>query len=172
VATEQFQSPRNINVNIADQANFLSQIECYHRSLMKVCWAYSTNSHDRDDLYQEILGQLWSSFGKYDQTRPFSTWMYRVALNVAIDSRRKRYRRIKTQPLGDLNVPANTTDRAHEECLNELRELLETIGEADRAMIVLFLEGNSYRVIAEILGLSESNVGTRFNRLKKSLRNR
>jgi RNA polymerase sigma factor (sigma-70 family) len=154
-----------------DAESFLALIDLHQRLVMKVCWAYTRTSHDRDDLFQEIVGRLWAAFGSYNRSRTFSTWMYRVALNVAIDYRRRRQRRgLETQSLEAALDPPSRQDAPKEEQLQELRELLETLNEADRAILLLCLEGNSYTEIAAVIGISESNVGTRLNRLKKSLR--
>lgn len=157
----------------ADHEHFLSLLESHKRPLLKVCWAYGTTSHDRDDLLQEIVGRLWAAFGKYDRDRKFSTWMYRVALNVAIDFRRRQRRwGRESVSLDDegATVPDPTTDATKRQQLRELRELLERQTDADRAILLLYLEGHSYGEIGEVLGISESNVGTRLNRLKTSLR--
>jgi RNA polymerase sigma-70 factor (ECF subfamily) len=153
-----------------DQELFLSLIDSHQRLLMKVCWTYTYSSHDRDDLYQEIVGRLWSAFGMFDQDRRFSTWMYRVALNVAIDFRRRRKRREGVKSLEETPEQVAAEDVFRNELSRELHELLEQQNDADRAILLLYLEGNSYRDIAEVLGISESNVGTRLNRLKESLR--
>ena len=158
-------------VSSADADRFLSLIDTHQRLLLKVCWTYTRNSHDRDDLLQEIVSRLWASFRGYDESRTFSTWMYRVALNVAIDFYRRRHRREgKSLIIDDANEPRVAFDEDKQEQLQELRELMEQLSEGDRAILLLCLEGNSYREIAEIIGISESNVGTRLSRLKKSLR--
>jgi RNA polymerase sigma-70 factor (ECF subfamily) len=158
----------------SDHEHFLSLLESHKRLLLKVGWAYGSTSHDRDDLLQEIVGRLWAAFGKYDRSRKFSTWMYRVALNVAIDFRRRQRRwGRETASLDDVGeaVPAAATDEATKrQQLRELRELLEQQSDPDRALLLLYLEGHSYREIGDVLGIGESNVGTRLNRLKKSLR--
>lgn len=121
---------------------------------------------------QEIVGQLWMAFSRYDRNRKFSTWMYRVALNVAIDYRRrlKRWGR-HTEPFDECGVHSNPADdTAKQQQLRDLHELLEQQNDADRALLLLYLEGHSHREIGEVLGISESNVGTRLNRLKKSLK--
>ncbi len=158
----------------SNHEQFLSLMENHRRALLKVCWAYGKSSHDRDDLLQEMASRLWAGFGKYDPSRKFSTWMFRIALNVAIDWRRRQTRRAReTASLEDAG--AGITDQSvqdvpkHEQ-LAELHELLEQLGEADRAILLLHLEGNSHREIGDILGLSESNVGTRFHRIKSTLR--
>lgn len=152
---------------------FLTLIEAHQRALLKVCWAYGRSPHDRDDLLQEIIAQLWKAFERYDRSRKFSTWMFRVALNVAIDHRRRQRRWGRTAtPLDLSEVDPATSDEGDQkrQQLRDLWELLEQQSEVDRAIVVLLLEGSSHREIAEALGLSESNVGTRLNRLKKSLR--
>lgn len=158
----------------ADPEHFLALLSSHQRPLFKVCWAYSRSSHDRDDLLQEIVVRLWGAFGKYDRARTFSTWMYRVALNTAIDFRRRQLRRGKESASlddeGAAIAVAATDDFTKLEQAHELRELLEQQDDADRAILLLYLEGHSYREIGDVLGTSESNVGTRLNRLKKALR--
>ena len=150
---------------------FLLLIETHRRMVLKVCWAYAYSSDDRDDLLQEILTRLWASFHSYDRTRQFSTWMYRVALNVAIDNLRRRQRRIReTQSNDNTPEPESRADSSKNPRIVELRELMEHQSEVDRALLLLFMEGNTYREIGEVMGMRDSNVGSRLSRLKKSLR--
>ena len=168
---EKTQTKRGASTKTAEHERFLALIDQYQRMLLKISWAYTHSSHDRDDLFQEMVGRLWAAFGNYDRKRTFSTWMYRVALNVAIDFRRSRQRQqMETRRLDDAPDPPSRQDETRQEQLQELRELLEELDEADRAILLLSLEGNSYREIADIIGISESNVGTRLSRLKNSLR--
>lgn len=147
---------------------FLALLAEHQRALLKVCWVYGQTSHDRDDLLQEIISQLWASFARYDPSRPFMTWMYRVALNVGIDSQRRQRRLREMGSLRD--IPEAKTPSSGNPDRDELRELLEGKKEDDRAILLLCLEGHSYREIGEVLGISETNVGTRLNRLKQALR--
>lgn len=152
---------------------FIRLLETHQRALHKVCWVYGRNSHDRDDLFQEIVGQLWSSFARYDSQRTFSTWMYRVALNVAIDHQRRLNRRGTLSTTVEFNEElgiVSSHEEARQSQLVELRELLDQQSDADRALLLLYLEGHSHREIGEVLGISESNVSTRLNRLKQSMR--
>ena len=163
-----------MDLSLSDQERFLTLLNTHRRSLLKVCWTYGLTSHDRDDLLQEIVSRLWSSFERYDPDREFATWMYRVALNVAIDFYRKQRRRSReTSSLDDdematVALTTDSSDRVRQ--LEELRELIEQRGDSDRALLLLHLENRSHSEIGEILGISESNVGTRLSRLKKSLR--
>ena len=154
-----------------DHEWFLSVLGSHQRLIHKVCWAYAASPDEREDLFQEIAVRLFSAAKTYDPTRKLSTWIYRVALNVAIDSHRKR--RQQTQAQLDFSAelePASDQDPVIADQLQDLRALLERQSEVDRALLLLHLEGNTHRQIGEVLGLSESNVGTRMNRLKKSLR--
>ncbi len=158
----------------SDHKRFLALVETHQRLLLKVCWAYGKTSHDRNDLFQEIIGRLWAAFGKYDPNRKFSTWMYRVALNVAIDFRRRQQRWRRESASLDDDVTAEPgaapEETRKQDQLHELRELLEQQDDADRALLLLYLEGHSHHEIGEVLGIGESNVSTRLYRLKKSLK--
>lgn len=147
---------------------FLTLVESHRGALLKVCWAYTRTPHDRDDVLQEMMARLWAAFGNYDVSRSFSTWMYRVALNVAIDFRRRQQRWQRDG--GSLDDHAVHDDASKSEQLSDLREMLEQQDDADRAILLLYLESRSYREIGEVLGISESNVGTRLNRLKSAMR--
>lgn len=166
--------PATMDPRPSDHEHFLSLLESHQRPLLKVCWAYGRTSHDRDDLLQEIVGRLWAAFGKYDRSRKFSTWMFRVALNVAIDFRRRQRRwgrEVASLDDGAAAAPVAPTDDATKlQQLRELRELLEQQSDPDRAILLLYLESHSHREIGDVLGISESNVGTRMNRLKNSLK--
>lgn len=155
----------------ATQERFLSLLSTHERALHKVCWAYAQTPQDREDIFQEIVSELWDSFPRYDPARPFSTWMVRVALNVAIDARRRARRRTRerTDPAA-LDAQAAGTSRGRDEPLEELRRLLDSLPDADRALLLLHLEGFAHREIADVLGISESNVGTRLSRLRERLR--
>jgi len=154
-----------------DHEWFLAALESHQRLIHKVCWVYAKAPDEREDLFQEIAVRLLSAARNYDPTRKLSTWIYRVALNVAIDFHRKRCRRRREQ-LGFAGEPETVSgqDPVVTEQLQELRELLERQSEVDRALLLLHLDGNSYSEIGAVLGISESNVGTRLSRLKKSLR--
>lgn len=153
------------------QRQFLAMLEDQMRPLGKICWAYADNSHDRDDLLQEIARRLWTAFDKYDSSRKFSTWMFRIALNAAIDFRRRKRRwgRQAVEFADNFDVPADD-DPDKRLQVRELRELLDNQNEADRALLLLYLEGHSHREIGEIVGASESNIGTRLHRLKQTMR--
>src|SRR5207249_3340480 len=109
-------------------------------------------------------------FDQYDESRRFSTWLYRIALNVAISFYRGETRRSRTIVPADesfVEIAAQPSETADlEDQLRRLRGFIDQLDELDKALALLYLDGNSYHVIAEVLGISESNVGTRINRIK------
>jgi RNA polymerase sigma factor (sigma-70 family) len=152
---------------------FLTLLQGNERILFKVAGSYCRNAADREDLVQEMVLQLWRSFDRYDASRRFSTWMYRVALNVAISFARSETRRPRLLAGSEqaiLEIAAAPSDSgASDDELGLLRGFIERLDELDRALVILYLDGNRYDTIAEILGISETNVGTKISRIKQRL---
>ncbi|MES2055542.1 MAG: sigma-70 family RNA polymerase sigma factor [Pseudomonadota bacterium] len=156
-----------------DGAGFTELVDIHAGILRKVATTYCRDAEDRADLAQEIMAQLWQAWPRYDATRPFSTWMYRVALNVAISHVRGVYRGARHFiPLDDGHgqVADETVDHESNERLAMLDQLIAGLDGLNRALLLLYLDERSHREIADILGISESNVGTRIGRLKQRLR--
>ncbi len=158
----------------ATQDRFLALLDQHKKILYKVAGAYCRNPADRPDLMQEIAAQLWRSFGRYDERHRFSTWMYRIALNVAISFYRGEARRARnTVPAEDsiLDVAAEGPEPGDEDGnLQLLHQLIARLDELDRALVLLYLDGNRYDTIAEVLGISETNAATKLSRIKQKLR--
>lgn len=158
----------------ARQDGFLSLLDQHRKILFKVASSYGRTPADREDLVQEITAQLWRSFERYDDRYPFSTWMYRVALNVAIsfhrrETRRERY--IVAAEDSELESAAEGSDSSTAGAeLRLLHRFLERLDELDRALMLLYLDGHRHDAIAEVLGISETNVATKIGRLKQRLR--
>jgi len=151
-----------------------------HRKIVfKIAGAYAFTEADRGDLAQEICTQLWRAFPRYDETRRFSTWMFRVALNVGIShARQERHHAERLEPIDDQpehmlagdSGPAETVEM--EQRLRLLQTFIAGLEPLDRALILLYLEERGYAEIADVLGISETNVATKINRLKQRLRDR
>ena len=152
---------------------FSRLLEGHRKIVFKVANSYARLADDRADLGQEISAQLWRAFPGYDETRSFSTWMYRIALNVAISHLRNAERRATyTQPLESAHEAAVVTGISEpDERVRALEAFMARLDPLNRALLLLVLEERSYREIAEILGLSETNVATRISRLKQRIRN-
>ena len=143
--------------------------------VFKVANSYAQDIDDRAELAQEIAAQLWHAYPNYDPTRSFSTWMYRIALNVAISHLRhlELRRRHDAVPLDDALhdvVDGNAADPEQQQRLHLLQGFIARQPPLDRALLLLYLEERPQREIADILGITESNVSTKIGRLKQRIR--
>lgn len=159
----------------SDRADrFVNLLDGHRKILYKVAGTYARETAERQDLVQEMVLQLWRSFDRYDAGLPFSTWMYRIALNVAISWFRAETRKAHTfVPAGEaiLEIAAAPADsRALEDGLRVLWQAIDGLNALDRALVVLYLDGQSHEAIAEVLGISRTNVATKINRIKTRLR--
>ena len=157
------------------QQGFAALLQRHAGIVFKVANTYARLPDDRADLAQEIAAQLWRAWPKYDPTRSVSTWMYRVALNVAISHVREQSLRQRHDavPLDDdLHdmADASATDHENENHLRLLQAFIARQPPLDRALLLLYLEERPQREIAEILGITESNVSTKIGRLKQRIR--
>ncbi len=155
-----------------EQDRFLALVEEHEKILYKVASSSCRNPEDRRDLIQEIVAQLWRSFGRFNDRYRFSTWMYRIAMNVAISFYRSQSRRTRgAVPIEELGLDLVAAEP--EEVSDDIRQLhrfITQLDELNRALIILYLDGNSYDTIAEILGISTTNVATKLSRIKERLR--
>lgn len=157
----------------APPADFAGLIAAHRGIILKVASSYCTHPEDRADLAQEIALQLWRAWPAYEPSRAFSTWMYRVALNVAISQLRRDSQRRSHEPLGDaheLLVGDSDVDFETRQRLALVQRAMQSLGPFDRALLLLHLEGCSHRESAEVLGTTEGNIATRLNRVRQQLR--
>ncbi len=156
-----------------EREKFITVINENQNLIYKICYSYCLNPESRKDLQQEILVQLWNSFAKFDGRVKISTWIYRIALNTAITYYRNDCKHNNKKVTIDASVISlfsfeNVPEQ--DENVAMLYRFIENLNEMDRAVILLFLDNNKYRDIAEILGISETNVATKINRIKKILK--
>jgi RNA polymerase sigma factor (sigma-70 family) len=155
-------------------SGFSALLERHRAIVFRVANSWCRHPDDRADLVQEIAAQLWRAWPAYDAQRSFTTWMYRIALNVAIASVRGERRRPTAVPLDEvLHDLVADADAGHEneQHLRQLQDFIARQAPLERALLLLYLEERSQREIGEILGLSETNVSTRIGRLKQRIRN-
>lgn len=133
---------------------------------------YCDSDEDRQDLFQEVLFQLWKSYPKFRGDSKISTWMYRIALNTAIARLRKTKRKPSEFSLSDstLQFPDTPSDTEQEEQLKNLQVAIQQLSKVEKGIIMLYLEEKSYDEIAEIIGITKTNVGVKINRIKKKLK--
>jgi RNA polymerase sigma-70 factor (ECF subfamily) len=154
---------------------FKSWLTEHGGAVLKVARAYTLTTEDCQDLVQEILLQVWRSLAQFENRASASTWIYRVALNTALGWRRKeRRRRAHQQPVFELeDLTAAGSDSAQRivrrETVEQLYSAIRQLPKTARALVLLYLDDLSYRQMADVLGISESNVGVKLNRAKKAL---
>jgi RNA polymerase sigma factor (sigma-70 family) len=151
---------------------FVEDINRNNGIIHKICNIYFHDADDRKDARQEVLYQLWRSYPGYKGGAKFSTWLYKVALNTAITYSKKGNREFTADlHTGNWDQVADTNDQQH---INERMELLyaaiNTLTLTDKAITLLYLESNSYDEIAEITGLTTTNVSVRLVRIKRALK--
>ena len=139
--------------------------------LFKIASIYTNSIEDKQDLIQEIIYQLWKSYDSFTQQSRFSTWMYRVALNVAIYQLKVSKKKILTVPIEQQNYNyQEDNNSAMEEKWKLFRKQIEGLNLLDKAIVTLYLDDKSYDEIADVIGISSSNVGTKLSRIKEKLK--
>ncbi|MDB6053073.1 MAG: polymerase, sigma-24 subunit, subfamily [Verrucomicrobiales bacterium] len=157
-----------------NDAQFLELIGQNRPKLLKICRVYTWNTGEQDDLYQEILFQLWRALPSFKANSHANTWLYRVALNTAITFVRKnKTSRMRVVPCDTeelQQIPAHPThDPDKTEQIRELLRAISQLNDLEKAAITLFLEDLGYEEIASVMGISEGNVGVILHRAKKKL---
>ena len=141
-----------------------------HKGLIfKIVRAYAFTAMDQDDLFQEIIIQVWHSIPSFRQESSVTTWLYRIALNTAIKWTKKERKHSQAETLDNVQHILQECRAQIDERLAWLYEEIYKLDEIDRSIILLVLDGFSYKEVAAILGITESNVGVKVNRIKKQL---
>lgn len=151
-----------------NEDQFIALIQEYQKIIHKICRLYRDSREDREDLFQEITFQLWKAFPAFKNQSKISTWIYRIALNTAVATFRKK------KPAIDYvaELPDFHTELQHE-IQNEHHErlfiLLKQLEDSEKMIITLYLEDLNYQQIAEIVGINENYVGVKLNRIKTKI---
>jgi RNA polymerase sigma-70 factor (ECF subfamily) len=161
-----------LNSQIHTEQEFLQQVEANRAMIHKVCHIYCHHPADRDDLFQEIVIQLWKAWPGFRRESRFTTWLYRIALNTAISGLRRN--RAPTVYLEPALLPDQLKDDSDhpekEEKLGKLYAAIRQLSELDRAMVMLYLDEKSYEEMEDILGINQNNLRVKMNRAKEKLR--
>ncbi len=154
------------------EKEFLEIVQKNQGIIHKVCNMYGDTMDDRNDLFQEIMAQLWKAFPTFRSDSKISTWMYRVALNTAITSFKKAKRRPDTSSLTyeNFQLPEDGTDSGSEEDIRQLHSAVGKLSGIEKSIVLLYFENKKYEEIAEITGISQNYVRVKMNRIKKKLR--
>lgn len=150
---------------------FIKVIKENRGLIFKVSALYTNSLQDREDLRQEIVFQLWKSFDTFNERSKLSTWLYRVAMNTAIYYLKNSKRQLNTISIDtEAEHYADVVDKSEEERVRLLHESIQTLNLLERGIILLYLEEKNHQEIAEIIGISTSNVGTKISRIKEKLK--
>lgn len=163
-----------MDTNATGMNDFKELVRQYHPMVYKICRAYTWSPDDLNDLYQEALIQLWKAMPSFEGKSKVSTFIYRVVLNTALIHKRKEKRRYgrEEEAAKQLMEHAQSVEEREEPTTPTVEMLyaaIHQLREEDRMMIVLYLEQKSYEEIAEIVGITKTNVGVRIGRIKERL---
>ena len=151
---------------------FVQKINEHERLIYKICHIYSRDELDLQDLFQEIVIQLWKAYPSFKGKAKFSTWLYKVGINTAIAGLRKK--KTITESFEPEKLPATIDDtqtyQQKEEQFTQLYDAIELLNKIERAIVMLYLEDKSYQEMEEILGINEGNLRVKMNRIKEKLR--
>ena len=150
------------------QKDFLELIQRHQSIIHKICFVYCNRSHDREDLQQEIILQLWKSFPSFQEKAAFSTWMYRVALNTAINQTRRPGLFIDTSSSLEHSYDPSESYQLSEE-IQILYQAISRLRKIEKAIILLWLEEKSYFEIAEVIGITVKHVSVKLVRIRTRL---
>jgi len=153
------------------EKEFLTRIENHKGILYKVSKMYMDNPDDQQDLFQEIVCQLWKSYNSFRNESQFSTWMYRVAVNTAIVFLKKEKRKVDKYEIASENIKDDEGDsHVKESQLDHFYKAVQKLEKIDKAIIFYQLEGFSHKEIGDNLGISEGNARVKLNRAKEKLK--
>jgi RNA polymerase sigma-70 factor (ECF subfamily) len=158
--------------DIRQQDQFLDILEKNIGIILKISGAYAKTVHDKEDLINDITLELWKSFGRFKGDSKISTWIYRVALNTSMNYKRKK-EHARIYFLDDLKQDDSPNWSGEQQDLTQsdiLYQCIDELSKLNKAIILLYLDGNSHEEISEITGISNSNVGTRISRIKEQLK--
>jgi len=157
---------KNRNTEIVDL------IEEHRRLIYKVANSYCSDIHEQEDLIQEIIFQIIKGYEKFDHKVKVTTWMYKIAFNVSISHHRKTKIREKymIHMPGKLVRIDDPEENETDENLKRLRRFIEELDPFNKAILIMYLDGNSHLEISEAIGISVSNAGTKINRIKQQLK--
>ncbi len=154
------------------QEEFVQLVNQNQVLLHKVCNLYGHTRHDKEDLFQEIVVQLWKAWPGFRAESKFSTWLYRIALNTAISGLRRKKNHITSYEPEKIptEIKDDTDHKEQEERLQQLYQSIRKLSEIEKAIVMIYLEDKTYEEMEDILGINQNNLRVKMNRIKEKLR--
>jgi RNA polymerase sigma-70 factor (ECF subfamily) len=161
-----------VHINNMNKDAFLDMITSNQGIIHKVCGMYCDTAEDREDLFQEIVSQLWRSMESFRAESKVSTWMYRVSLNTAITHFKKEKRRPDRENFHyeSIQIADKKYDDSYEEQVKVLHKAISKLTGIEKSIVLLYLENKKYEEIAEIVGITQNYVRVKMNRVKAKLK--
>lgn len=151
---------------------FVKRVNEHQRVIHKICKIYTDNLCDHEDLFQEIVIQLWKSYPSFREESKFTTWMYRIGLNTALALFRKRERKVETygeEHLAQVKI-AHEEDNPENAKIQAMYDAIHQLSDVEKALIMMYLDDKTYKEIGEMLGITEGNARVKMNRAKEKLK--
>ena len=148
----------------------MRMLQQQQRIINSLCQVYYPEVNDLKDAQQDVILQLWKSWQGFKQDAKTSTWVYRIALNTLLNKKRSEQRRPVASSISKIEDSAWFTTAAHDDDLQMLQQIISWLGDLEKALVVLYLEGYRYKEIAHMLDVTASNVSTRMNRNRSKLK--
>jgi len=159
-------------LNSLAEKDFLDVLRQHERMIHKICHVYASDTSTKEDLFQEIILQLWKSFNGFRNESKISTWIYRIALNTALTQHRRSKSKVSLSFIGFMfedKVEENDIS-GYEENLNFMYRAIGNLNEVEKAIVMLYLDDKSYEEMEEVLGISQGTLRVKMNRIKEKLR--
>lgn len=158
-----------VDENKSFRYSFTQAISQHDAMIKRICFGYAKTAEDLEDLYQDVLVNLWQSMPRFRGDASMKTWIYRIALNTCVSNLRIRSKAVKGALVTDI---VDVVDESEQERVDikELHECITTLGPIDKAIMMLWLDEYSYDEIASMVGLKRNNVATRLHRAKEKLK--
>jgi len=155
------------------ERHFLDTIEKNKHSILRICNVYATKYLEPNDLFQDVVYNIWKSYTSFDNTASIDTWIYRITLNVCMRAKlkisKKRDHHFSVDSIHFNQIPAEEPTEYNTEQFESLRSCVSKLKETDKSIVLLYLEDIAYRQISEITGLTENHIAVKMKRIKNSL---
>ena len=154
------------------EKKFEEIVETHRDQVYRMCWGFANNSFDVDDLFQDAMINIWKGHEKFEGNSALLTWIYRVTVNTCLLWKRRKSKSIESQKLENVKfeVPIENDEAKNDGKIKALRSAIQQLKKIDKTLILLLLEGCTYKEISEITGLTTTNVGAKLNRIKAKIK--